>query len=170
MTRLPGSRCDKERSALLALTFVIIFAMAAETYASHSIYTPNTQPKIIFGDLQLRSTSVDVTGLGDGGLSLDLDAVIYNPNNLGATLKGANYSVYADGRLVGSGQTKSEYALAPRSSLTLAFPVTVGWNSAFETTGSYLVGLGHVTWSIKGIADSEVGGFAFLVSFELAVD
>jgi LEA14-like dessication related protein len=120
------------------------------------------------GDLQLLSTSVDVTGLSSNGLSLSLKAVVYNPNGFGATLIAANYSVYADGSYMGVGQTAHEYDLAPQSSQTLVFPISISWKSAFQTTGSYIVDLGDVTWKVYGTADIEVGGFPLSVPFEFA--
>ncbi|MGP8125860.1 MAG: LEA type 2 family protein [Nitrososphaerales archaeon] len=157
---------DRERVALVALLLVVLAGVAAEVSVSHSTPPQSTQPRVILGNLELLSTSVGTTSLGSSGPGLSLAAVIYNPNGFGATLKEANYSVYADGRYVGSGESSSEYDLTPRSSQTVAFPVTVGWRSVLETTWSYLLGGGHVTWTVKGTADTEIGGLTFHVGFE----
>jgi LEA14-like dessication related protein len=141
--------------------------MAGEAYVSYSTRPSGAQSKIILGDLQVQSTSVDMQGLVSSGLSLNVDAVIYNPNDFGATLKEANYSVYANGRYVGTGQTSREYDLGAGASLTMTFPVSIGWTSAFETTGSYFLSLGHVTWTVKGTAEVEIGGVTLRVAFQL---
>ena len=161
---------DRERIALVALLIVVIASVTVEIYVSRSTLPQNTQPRVILGNLELLSTSVGTSSLGGSGLSLRLVAVIYNPNGFGATLKGANYSVYANGHYLGSGRSGSEYNLAPRSSLTVAFPVTLGWRSALETMGSYLLGGGHLAWTIKGTANTEIGGFTFLIGFEFTAD
>ena len=142
---------DRERIALVALLLAVIISVTAEIYFSHSTPQQSTQPRVVLGNLELLSTSVGTTHLGGGGLGLSLVAEIYNPNGFGATLKGANYSVYADGRYAGSGQSSTEYDLIPRSSLTVEFPVTVGWRPAFETVGSYLLGGGRVTCRTRSV-------------------
>jgi LEA14-like dessication related protein len=132
--------------------------------------SPSGQPRIVLGDLQLQSESVVTTSVGRNGLSLNLSAVVHNPNGFGATLAGANYSVYADGHYVGDGKTNREYDLAPKSSLAVSFPISVGWESAFETTGSYLLNWGHPTWEVSGTAGIEIGGVTLPVSFEFTVN
>lgn len=107
-----------------------------------------------------------MTGLNHDGLSLNLKAVVYNPNGIGATLDAANYSVYANGHYMGIGQTAQEYDLASQSSQTLVFPISISWKSAFQTTGSYIVNWGDVTWKVNGTANTEVGGFSLFVPFE----
>jgi LEA14-like dessication related protein len=111
---------------------------------------------------------VEVTGLGLKGLNLSLQAVVYNPNGFGATVEAANYSVYANGHYVGEGQLAHKFDIAPQSSQILVFPVSAGWGSTFMTTGSYIVGLGNVTWKARGTANVDVGGISLYVTFELA--
>jgi LEA14-like dessication related protein len=110
---------------------------------------------------------VSVSGLGYGGPDLSLAAVIYNPNSFGATMIGANYSVYADGNYLGNGQTTHEYVLSPQSTETFVLPVSIGWKSALQTMGNYLIDHGGVTWEVKGTADIEVGGVSLSIPFEL---
>ena len=112
---------------------------------------------------------MDITGLSSNGLSLNLKAVVYNPYSFGATLDAANYSVYADGHYAGAGQTAREYDIAPQSSEALVFPISMSWKSAFQTTGSYVVDLGDVTWNVNGTANIEVGEFLLSVPFGFAV-
>jgi LEA14-like dessication related protein len=147
---------------------MILIVVPVYVYIDSSTRPPSIQERTVVGDLQVQSTTVDMTGLDQSGLSLNLRAVVYNPNGFGATLDAANYSIYADGICLGAGQTVQEYDLAPRSSQTLVFPLSIGWKSAFETTGSYIVSLGGVTWKVNGTAEVEVGGFPLLVPFSLA--
>jgi len=120
--------------------------------------------------LQLRSTSVGIVRLGPGGPSLALNAVVYNPYGFGATLDEANYSVYADGRYVGNGQTARGFDFPPQSTQTLVFPISLGWKSALLTAGRYVVGLGDLTWKVNGTASIEAGGLPLVVTFELTAD
>jgi LEA14-like dessication related protein len=136
--------------------------------APHTNHPSSKQQGGTFGNLQLRSTSVDVTGLSRKGVNLNLQAVVYNLNGFGATVEGANYSVYANGHYVGEGRLAQEYDITQQSSQTLVFPVSVGWESAITTTGSYIVGLGNVTWKANGTADVDVGGISLSVTFEFA--
>jgi LEA14-like dessication related protein len=99
-------------------------------------------------------------------MSLNLQVVVYNPNSFGATVEAANYSVSANGHYVGDGQLARGYDVAPHSSQTLAFPVNVSWESAFVTTGSYIAGLGDVTWKANGTAKVDAGGISLSVAFE----
>jgi LEA14-like dessication related protein len=159
---------DRERSAFIALLLIVLVAVPVYAYGYRSTQLPSTQQRYVIGDLQLQSTSVDITGLSSNGLSLSLKAVVYNPYGFGAALDAANYSAYADGHYIGAGQTARAYDLAPQSSQSLVFPISVGWKSALKTTGIYLVGLGDVTWKVNGTAKIEIGGFLFPVPFEFA--
>lgn len=136
------------------------------TYGYYLTHLPSSQQRPAIENLQLRSTSLDITGLNRTGLSLNLNAVFYNPNGFGATLDAVNYSVYANGHYLGSGRTAQKYDLAPQSSETLVFPISIGWKSAFETTGSYMVDWGHVAWEVKGTANISVGGLTLSAPFE----
>jgi len=109
-----------------------------------------------------------MTSLGGNGISLNLNAVVFNPYGFGATLEAANYSVYANGHYIGEGQLAQEYVITPQSTQTLVFPVRVSWESAFLTTGSYLVRMGNVNWKAIGTADVEIGRTPLSVSFEFA--
>jgi LEA14-like dessication related protein len=146
--------------------FLLIILLVVPLYVVAQNKTSSAQPGTTIGGLQLRSTSVDMAGLGRNGISLSLKAVVYNSNSFGATLESANYSVYANSRYMGSGQLADAYNIAPQSSQTLVFPVNIGWGSAFRTTGAYLVDLGNVTWKANGTASIEVGGFPLIVPFE----
>jgi LEA14-like dessication related protein len=108
---------------------------------------------------------VEVAGLGANGINLNIQAIIYNPSGFGATIEAASYSVYANGHYVGDGQLVHEYAITPKSSQTLVFPISIGWRSAFLTTGSYFVDLGNITWKVNGTTYIEVGGFPLSVPF-----
>jgi LEA14-like dessication related protein len=149
---------------LLVLVLVIL---PTYVYAERSIQPPSKQNAVI-GNLQLQSTTVEITGLNLGGPSLNLKAVIYNPYVFGASLEAANYSVYANGHYVGDGQLAHGYDVTSRSSQVLAFPVNLGWMSAFQTTGSYILGGGNLNWRVNGTAHIELGGLTFFVQFEFA--
>ena len=150
--------------------FLLIILVVVPLYAINQYMTrpSSKQQGGTFGNLQLQSTSVDATGATRNGLDLNLHAVVYNPNFFGATVEGANYSVYANGHYVGDGRLAREYDITPQSSQTLVFPVSIGWESAFTTTGSYIAGLGNVTWKANGTADVDVGGVSLSVAFEFA--
>jgi LEA14-like dessication related protein len=155
-----------ENSALVLLILVVLVASAVEAFGYYSSHLPSTQEKSLVEGIQLRSTSVNVMGLSSNGLSLDLNAVVYNPNAFGAKLDAVNYSIYADGHYLGNGQTVHEYYIAPQSSQTLVFPVNIGWTSAFQTMGSYILSGDNVTWMVNGTANVEVGGLALSVPFK----
>jgi len=148
---------------LIILAVVPLYAIAgSETHPA------GVQQGALIGNLQLRSVSLDVTGLNANGMGLSLDAVVFNPNGFGATLEAANYSIYADGHYLGEGLSAADYVFASRTSQTLVFPVTVAWGSALWTTGSYIGNLGNVDWKANGTARIEVGGLSLSVSFEFA--
>ncbi len=148
---------------------MILVAVPVYVYINRSSSQHSTQPRLVFGDLQIMSTSENVKSVGTGGLSLDLNAVVYNPNDFGATLYSANYSVYADGHYVGTGHTAREFDIAPESSEALVFPISVGWESTLLTTGSYVVDWGSVIWSVSGNATIAVGGIPIPVPFKFAI-
>lgn len=157
-----------KQNAAIAVVLLGVFATVV-TYGYYSSHPSMTQPSPLIENLQLRSTSVDIVGLNRTGFSLRLSAVVYNPNGFGAKLDSANYSVYANGQYVGSGETTRGYDIAAQSSQTFVFPVDVGWKSAFEAAGHYVVGLGHVSWEVKGNADVDVGVLHLSVPFEFTV-
>jgi len=159
---------SRENSAFIALLLIILVVAPAFIYVYRSTHPPSAQPSAVFGDLQLQSTSVDMTGLSRNGIDLDLNAVVYNPNGFGATLASADYSAYANGHYLGEGHLTHAYDFTPGSSQTFSLPVNVGWKSAFLTTGSYVVGLGSITWRANGTADIEVGGFPLTISFDIS--
>lgn len=109
---------------------------------------------------------MDVTDLSGTGLSLNLNAVVYNPNDFGVTLDAVNYSIYGSGRYLGNGQTAREYSLDPHSSQTLTFPVSVSWRPIFQTMGNYVVEWGNVTWEVNGTANIKVAGLPLSVPFK----
>lgn len=141
-------------------------ASTAVAYGYYSSHPETTQPRPLIGNLDLRSISVAVTSLNRSGLTLDIDAVVDNPNGFGATLDSANYSVYADGHYFGSGRISHSYSLAPQSSATLVFPISVGWRSALGAMGGYVTGLGHVEWEVEGNARVSIGGLSVSGPFE----
>jgi LEA14-like dessication related protein len=144
---------------LLAVTFLVLVAV---NYSTHQ----NSTQRPLIGNIQLRSTSIDIIGVNRTDLNMNLKAVLYNPNGFGATLDTAGYSVYANGHYVGSGKTTQEYDLAPQSSQTLTFPISVGWNEAFKTMESYIANWGHVTWMVNGTAKINIGGLSISEPFE----
>jgi LEA14-like dessication related protein len=156
----------RENSALVLLILVVLVASAVEAFGYYSSHLPSTQEESLVESIQLRSTSVDITGLNSNGPSLNFNAVVYNPSGFGTKLDAANYSVYADGHYLGSGQTIKEYYIPPRSSQTLVFPVSVSWKSAFQTMGSYIVDGGNMTWVVNGTANIEVGELPLTVPFK----
>lgn len=157
---------DRENAPILAAALAVLVVAGAVTYAYYSGLPAETHPRIVLGDLQLLSTSVHIIGLGHGGLTANFDAAVYNPNGFGATLEAANYSVFANGRLLGRGQISRAYELPARSSFTLAFPVSVGWGSALGTVVNYVMGLGHVAWQVNGTAFVKIGGLVVLAPFD----
>lgn len=158
---------DKESSAFAALLLLILLAFAVALYG-YSTRPASAQQGPIVEGLQLQSTSVHITGLSTGGLKLNLEAAVYDSDDFGVTLEAMNYSVYADGHYVGSGQTDQEYGFSPGLSQILVFPVNTSWKSAVLTTGSYIAGLGSVIWSVDTTANIEVEGYALTVSFEFS--
>jgi LEA14-like dessication related protein len=158
-----------ENSVIALLLLGVLLAVATVTYGYYSVHQPSTQQESIIENIQLRSTSADITGINLNNLSLRVEATVYNPNGFGAMLDAANYSVYANGRYLGTGQTVHEYELAPRSTQTLIFPISIGWKTTFTTMGSYIVDWGHVTWEIKGNAVIKVDGLSLAAPFEFTV-
>ena len=130
---------------------------------------PVSAPWSTVGDLQVRATSVQVTGLAPGGPGLSLTAAVYNPNGFGVSLESANYTIYANGQYLQKGHVTREYALAPRSTEAFVFPVSIGWGLAFQTLGSYVWAWGNVEWEVRGTAIIQVGGFPLTVPFDVSI-
>lgn len=161
-------KADRLDLAIIAAALGVLIIAGIVTFGYYSSLSSTSEHKVVFGNLELTSTSVHLDGLERGGLSLSLDAVIFNPNGIGATLTGANYSVYANGALLGSGGLARTYVLSPRSSLELSFPIRVGWASALSGVGGYLGALGHVTWVVNGTALVKLGGIAVTAPFDFS--
>jgi LEA14-like dessication related protein len=159
---------QRERTAFALFLVIILVVMPAYLYYGY-VTRPTSAPWSTIGDLQVRATSVQVTGLALGGPDLSLTAVVFNPNGFGVSLDSANYSIYANGHYLQNGQITREYALAPQSIQTFDFPISIGWASAFRTVGSYMWSWGNVNWEVKGTARIEVGGFPLTVSFDLSI-
>jgi LEA14-like dessication related protein len=157
---------DGGNTAPAAALFVILIAFTGVAFGYHATRQPNAPQRRAIGDLQLRSASVAISGLNSTHLTLSIDAVFYNPNPIGATLVGANYSVSVNGRHLGSGRTAHESYLAPQSSSAVVFPISVGWRSALETTGSYVVNFGAVSWEVDGTAVVSLAGLSLSAPFE----
>lgn len=151
----------------IALVSAVLLLEVAVPYLYYTTYVASRPEGFVFDGVEVRSTSVDVTGLNGKGVGLSLAAVVYNPNSVGATLEMANYSVYVDGHYVGNGQTAKEYDIAPTSTETLVFPIVVGWQSALRTTGYYFAALGKVTLEVKGTASVKALGIALTAPFQL---
>ena len=160
---------DGGKTALTLLLLMVLVVIPFNAFESHSARPTGTQRESIMG-LQLQSTSVDIVRASLSGPNLAFKAVVYNPFGFGATLYEANYSVYADGRFLGNGQTAHEYDFAPQSTQTLVFPISLGWESAFLTAGHYVLGLGEVTWKVNGTASIGVNGLPLRVTFEFTAD
>lgn len=163
---LPSGR-EYTGFALLLLMILVLVPVYAFQYDESR--TSSTQQGPTIGGLQLRSSSVDITGMNSNGPTLNLDAVVYNPYSFGAVLDGANYSVYADGMYLGGGEISHEYDFALRSSQTLSFPLGVGWKPAIQTVGNYMMNWGDIAWEVNGTAKVEIGGLPLLVSFGFAI-
>ena len=156
---------DKELNFAIAALITVLVLVTVVLYGYYSTHQTSTQRPLI-GNIQLRSTSIDITGLNRTDLNMNLKAVLYNPNVFGATLDTAEYSVYANGHYLGSGKTTQEYDITPQSSQTLTFPISVGWNAAFKTTESYILNWGHITWMVNGTAKISIGGLSISAPFE----
>jgi LEA14-like dessication related protein len=159
---------QRERTAFALFLLIILVVMPAYLYYGY-VSRPVSAPWSTVGDLQVRATSVQVTGLAAGGPDLSVSAVVYNPNGFGVSLDSANYSIYANGHYLQNGQITREYALAPQSTQTFVFPLSIGWTSAFQTLGSYVWAWGNVNWEVKGTASIEVGGFPLTVPFDISI-
>jgi LEA14-like dessication related protein len=157
---------DRGNTAPAAALLAILIAFAGVAYGYHSIRPPSAPQRPMIGDIELMSASVAVTGANSTRIRLNVDAVVYNPNPFRAMLDAANYSVSAKGAHLGNGRTPHEYDLAPRSSSILVFPISLGWRSAFETTGSYVVNLGNLSWEVNGTAVVSLGGLSLSLPFE----
>ena len=132
------------------------------------ITRPINAPWATVGDIQIRATSVQVTGFALGGPAMSLTAVVYNPNGFGVSLNSANYSIYANGHFLQNGQITHRYALAAQSQQTFVLPFSIDWKLASQTLGDYLWAWGDVKWEVNGIATIEVGGFLLIVPFDLS--
>jgi len=158
----------REGTAFVLFLLIILLVMPAYLYYGY-LTRPLSAPWATVGDLQVRATSVQVTGLAFGGPELSLTAVVYNPNGFGVSLDSANYSIYADGQYLRNGQIAHEYSLAPQSTQTFVFPASIGWGSALRTLGSYVWAWGNVEWEVKGTARIQVAGFPLSVPFDLSI-
>ena len=157
----------RERTSFALFLVIILVVMPAYLYYGY-VTRPVSASWSTIGDLQIRGTSVQVTDLTLGGPDLSLTATVYNPNDFGASLNSANYSIFANGHHLQDGQIVRKYVLAPRSTATFVFPVSISWRSAFQTFGSYIWAWGNVNWEVKGTASVEVGGLIFIAPFDLS--
>lgn len=158
---------QRDRTAFALFLLLILVVLPAYLYYGY-VTRPESASWSTVGDLQIRATSVQVTGFAIGGPELSLTAVVYNPNGFGVSLERANYSVYANGRFLQNGRIGQEYVLTPQSTRAFVLPVSTGWRTAFQTLGSYLEAWGDVNWEVKGTAEIEAGGFPLTVSFDLS--
>ena len=158
----------RERTSFALFMVLILVVMPAYLYYGY-VTRPVSAPWSTIGELQIKGTSVHVTGLALGGPDLSFAAVVYNPNGFGVSLNSANYSIYANGRYLQSGQITSKYELAPQSTQTFAFAFGTGWKTALQTLGSYIWAWGNENWEVKGTASIEVGGFPLTVPFDLTI-
>jgi LEA14-like dessication related protein len=165
MFRLSAHR---ERAAFVLFLVLILCVMPAYLYYGY-MARPVSAPLSMIGDLQIRATSVQVAGLALSGPDLSLTATVYNPNGFGVSLNSANYSIYANGHYLQSGQIVHKYTLAPKSTQTFVFPITIGWKSALQTMGNYVWAWGDVYWEVKGVASIEVGGLLLTAPFDLSI-
>ena len=150
----------------LILLVTIFLVLLAANYSTRQ----NAPQKPLISNIQIRSTTIDITGLNSTNLDMNLKVVLYNPNEFGATLETAAYSVYANGHYVGNGKTTQKYDLNPQSSQTLTLPISVGWNAAFKTTETYILNWGHITWMVNGTALIHLGGLSISAPFEFTID
>jgi len=158
----------RERTAFTL--FLLMTLLVVPAYAYYGFVTrPANEPWTLAGDLQLRATSVQVTGLSTSGLSFSIAVTVYNPNGFGVSLDSADYSVYADGNHLFDGQITNRFELAPQATRTLVLPVPVGWGSAFHAIGNYIWSEGYVNWEVKGKASIEVGGLPLTVPFDVSI-
>jgi LEA14-like dessication related protein len=157
---------DTQGRVIASALLVVLIAAVVVVYEYNSANLPTTRSTLTFGNFQIQSTSVGVTGINRTDLDLRFKALIYNPNSWGATIDEANYTVYVNGRHLGSGQSAEEYDLSPHTSQNLIFPIGVSWKSAFGSLASYVIGWGHVTWEVRGDADIGVGGISISVPFD----
>jgi LEA14-like dessication related protein len=124
-------------------------------------------PKYIFADISLVSSSVQVTGLRTSGISINLAAVVRNPNPIGATIARLNYTVFANGEYVGNGSETGKIVVGPGATLSLDFPVMAPWNAVYGMTEHYFLSGGNIVWLVHGEASVSVGGQSFFASFQL---
>jgi len=158
---------NRDRTAFGLFLMIILLVMPAYLYCSY-VTRPSGAPWSTVGDLKVQANSVQVIGMAPGGLDLSLTAVVYNPNGFGVSLNGANYSMYANGHYLQDGQVTRKYALAPQSTQTFVFPISIGWSTALKTLGDYIWAWGSLTWEVKGVANVEVGGFSLAIPFDLS--
>lgn len=159
-------------NALLGVLLLILaLGTASEVtlaHVSNGAYGAQGAPAI--GELQVRSSAVEIAALGSGGLNLTLKADTFNAYGFGATLEAMNYSIYVDGRYVGSGETSHQYYFAPRTSQTVYFPLHTGWSSALLTVGDYVAGLGSIDVRASGTARVGLGeGSIATLSFDIVL-
>ena len=155
-------------NSAFALWLLIIMAVVpVYALAQSSTHPSTTKQESAFGDFKPQSVTVAVASVNHNGASLNVTAVIHNPSGFGATLDEANYSVYSNGVFLGSGQTDHEYTLAPQSTVSLSFPISISWKSLFHAAGSYVLHLGSTTWEVRGTAEVSVGGLPLVVPFDL---
>jgi len=157
----------RERAAFALFLVIILVVMPAYLYYGYTA-RPVSVPWSTVGDLQIRATSVQVTGFALGGPDLTMAAEVYNPNGFEVSLKSANYSIYANGHFLQNGRVTQRYALAAQSSQTFVFPIGIGWKSAFQTLGNYIWAWGNVDWEVKGTASIEIGGLLLTAPFDLS--
>lgn len=157
---------EAPNSAPAAALLLILLGFSATTLVSYSTGHQTNQAIATMDGLQVRSASLTVGGLHRSSLTLDLSAVVFNSNPIGATLQRAVYSISVDGRYLGTGETLQQFSIEPESSGSFVFPISLRWSSAVDTGAIYLANLGNVSWQANGSATVSLGSLSFSTPFE----
>lgn len=93
--------------------------------------------------------SVDVTGLGLQGGSMNVVLGVYNPNRYSLRAVKLTYNVFVDSAVLASGEVPTEQELAANDTTVVTLPVTFTYRGVGAAV-TQMMGRGSVTYRVAG--------------------
>ena len=104
--------------------------------------------------VQIQFVKVNIQNIELTNVSLEVLLDMYNPNDVTATLNKAEYKIWFNDSLLGSGKILQRTDIPPYTSRSISTNFDLGYFEVGETIVSALTEDAHV-WRIKGIAQYD---------------
>jgi len=102
--------------------------------------------------------------------SMDVGMVVHNYGGTTATLESINYSLYANGNYVGSGQQAAiNQGIQPHFGRAMTLPVDMTWGPAWPSVSSVMLNGGQLTLEVMGTCIVKVNGSVHSVPFDASI-